>query len=80
MTQIRCPFCGPRELDEFDFYKTLPNAADTAFERAYLRVDSHTLSREHWQHVRGCRAWLEIDRNPASDEVIEVRMLTGVET
>ena len=80
MKQICCPFCGLRELDEFEFHKTLPNAgaSASAFERVYLRVDRLTFSREHWQHVRGCRAWLEIDRNPSSNEVMAVRM-AGVE-
>ena len=77
--QLRCPFCGPRELEEFEFHKTLPNAGDDEFARTYLRVDSPTLSREHWQHVRGCRAWLEVHRNPSSDAVIFVRLLAGDE-
>ena len=78
--QLSCPFCGLRELDEFEFHKTLPNAGETAFERTYLRADSLTLSREHWQHVRGCRAWLEVERNPSAGEVLSVRMLAPAAT
>ena len=77
MMRLQCPFCGPRELEEFEFRKTLPNAGDDEFARTYLRVDSVTLSREHWQHLGGCRAWLEVHRNPSSDAVICVRLLAG---
>ena len=75
MSLIVCPFCGPRELGEFDFHKTLPNAGDTPFEQTYLRVDDLVRSREHWQHVRGCRSWLELLRNPSTGEVFETRLL-----
>lgn len=78
--RLYCPFCGPRELEEFQFYKTLPNAGTTSFERTYLRVDSLTLSREHWQHLRGCRAWLEVERNPSSGAVLSIRMLAPAAT
>ena len=75
MTRLSCPFCGPRELDEFEFRKTLPGAADGVFAQTYLRTDSLTLSREHWQHVRGCRAWLEVHRNPSTGDVLFQRLL-----
>jgi heterotetrameric sarcosine oxidase delta subunit len=75
MTRIVCPFCGPRELVEFEFHKTLPNAGEDAFARAYLRIDSANESREHWQHAHGCRAWLEIHRNPSTGEVLITRLL-----
>ena len=78
--RLCCPFCGPRELEEFQFHKTLPNGGTSPFERTYLRVDDLTLSREHWQHLRGCRAWLEVERNPSSGAVLSVRMLAPVAT
>ncbi len=34
-------------------------------------------SHEHWQHVRGCRAWLKVRRNPSTGEVAEVHLLAG---
>lgn len=77
MTHVVCPFCGPREPGEFEFHKTLPNAGDSPFAQVYLRVDSLTLSREHWQHVRGCRSWLVLERNPSTGEVLSVRMPAG---
>jgi sarcosine oxidase subunit delta len=77
VTQLICPFCGPRELNEFEFRKTLPTLQSTPFEREYLRVDRQDLSIEHWQHVFGCRAWLLIHRNPTTDAILFVRLLDG---
>ena len=78
MTRLVCPFCGPRELREFEFHKTLP-AADSAgeFEQTYLRVADLQLSIEHWQHVGGCRAWLLVRRNPSSGVTLGVEILAG---
>ncbi len=78
MTLLACPFCGPRELAEFEFHKTLAHAADDPYSSTYLRVDHLTLSREHWQHVRGCRAWLEVERNPSTGAVLSLRLLDEV--
>ena len=78
MTRLHCPFCGPRELREFEFYKTLP-AVDgaSAFERTYERMADLDRSLEHWQHVGGCRAWLLVERNPSSGAVRDTRLLGG---
>ena len=52
MTRLICPFCGARELREFEFHKTLPSADQgTAYERTYERVANAEHSVEHWQHV-----------------------------
>ena len=76
MRRLCCPFCGPRELREFEFHKTLPAAtADSAFTRTYERVASLELSIEHWQHLAGCRAWLLVHRNPSTGAVLEVWLL-----
>jgi methylglutamate dehydrogenase subunit B len=77
MTRLVCPFCGPRELHEFEFRKTLPQLQDTPFARVYLRVEHPSLTIEHWQHARGCRAWLLVSRNPTTGAVLSARMLGG---
>jgi methylglutamate dehydrogenase subunit B len=74
VTQLVCPFCGPRELREFEFRKTVPSSGTTGFARVYLRVDHMDRSVEHWQHVQGCRAWLVIERDPRHDTVLSVRL------
>ena len=75
MTQLACPFCGPRELDEFLFRKTLPEPGASPFADVYQRTNRAEISAEHWQHVRGCRAWLAVTRNPTSGQVLEVKCL-----
>jgi heterotetrameric sarcosine oxidase delta subunit len=76
MSQLACPFCGPRDLREFAFHKTLPaDSAADAYQRTYERVANLELSIEHWQHVAGCRGWLLVRRNPSTAEVIDVRLL-----
>ncbi|MGO9037469.1 MAG: sarcosine oxidase subunit delta [Steroidobacteraceae bacterium] len=77
MSRLICPFCGPRELREFEFYKTLPAGAGSAFARIYERIDCPELSIEHWQHVGGCRGWLLVHRNPSTGAVLETRLLGG---
>lgn len=76
MTRLICPFCGPRELREFEFHKTLPdNEHGSAYERTYQRLASLERSVEHWQHVGGCRGWLLVHRNPSTGQVLDVRLL-----
>ena len=75
MSALACPFCGPRELDEFVFRKTLPEAGAEGYAAVYERANRIDDSLEHWQHVRGCRAWLRVRRNPSTGEVCEVQLL-----
>ncbi len=75
MNQLPCPFCGARELQEFEFRKTRANVTTSDFSKVYLRVDSVDLSVEYWQHVHGCRAWLLIQRNPSTGVVSSVEVL-----
>ena len=78
MTRLICPFCGARELQEFEFHKTLPaTGAQGEFERTYLRVADAQISIEHWQHVGGCHAWLLVRRNPTTGAALATEMLDG---
>jgi methylglutamate dehydrogenase subunit B len=79
MTRLLCPFCGARELAEFEFHKTLAAAGASAYARVYERVDHGGESIEHWQHVGGCRAWLRVHRNPWTGDVSAV-LLEGSST
>ena len=75
--RLHCPFCGARHLREFEFHKTMPSHGTSEFARVYERIDSADLSIEHWQHVGGCRGWLEVRRNPSTGEVLSVRLVGG---
>lgn len=70
---LHCPFCGDRDTEEFRFRTPLPDpAAQSQYARVYERVNDPARSREYWQHVHGCRAWLVVMRNPSTGEVLSV--------
>jgi sarcosine oxidase delta subunit len=48
----------------------------TATARVYERDNTPDSSVEHWQHERGCRAWLTVRRNPSTAVIVDVRLLT----
>jgi methylglutamate dehydrogenase subunit B len=77
VSRLTCPFCGPRELEEFAFHKTLPEPEAGDFAAVYLRTNRVDDSLEHWQHAHGCRAWLRVRRNPSTGEVREVALMGG---
>jgi heterotetrameric sarcosine oxidase delta subunit len=77
VTRLACPFCGPRDLAEFSFHKTLPEPGTNGFAAIYERRASTERSLEHWQHVGGCRAWLRVLRNPSTGEVLDCRLEAG---
>lgn len=76
--RLTCPFCGPRELREFAFHKTVAEAAAAPYERVYVRVNRQDVSAEYWQHVGGCRSWLVIERNPSTGRVTEILRLGSI--
>ena len=71
MLRITCPFCGPRDHNEFtyggDAGVTRPGIDDYSMERWYqyvfVRSNPAGWMREYWQHTGGCRAWLVVERN-----------------
>ena len=75
MNSLACPFCGARDLEEFVFRKTLSRPGTTPYQAVYERIDDLHESREHWQHLHGCRAWLRVRRDPSTHTVLEVRLL-----
>ena len=77
MKRLACPFCGPRELEEFVFHKTLSEVGASAYAAVYERANRMHDSLEHWQHLHGCRAWLRVRRNPSTGEVRDVVLLGG---
>jgi sarcosine oxidase subunit delta len=68
--RIPCPFCGPRDSQEFvyrgDASCTRPDPADgeeAFFDYVYLRDNVAGEMREHWYHASGCRNWIEVARD-----------------
>jgi heterotetrameric sarcosine oxidase delta subunit len=85
---LSCPWCGPRELEEFRLRSVVADGSDAtarnapqAFAEVYERTNAPDASIEYWQHDRGCRAWLIVQRDPSTAAVLAVRLLaTAVET
>ena len=87
---LGCPWCGLRELEEFRFRSVVTAArgaaassettSASAYARVYERENIRHESVEYWQHERGCRAWLVVQSNPSTAEILDVRLLatTGV--
>ena len=76
MLRIECPWCGPRNEDEFsyggDATVTHPGdegSADDWYDYVYTRDNPAGKHKEHWQHVNGCRAWITVERNTLSHEI-----------
>ena len=77
MLRIPCPHCGERDYTEFryagDAGKTRP-AHGTGDLRAwhdyvFLFDNPKGAHREYWQHVQGCRQWLVLERDTATNIV-----------
>lgn len=77
MLTITCPVCGARDYTEFryggDARKSRPahGTADRKawYEYVFLFDNVKGLHREFWQHVLGCRQWLVLERNTATNAV-----------
>ncbi len=81
MQKLNCPWCGPRAQTEFE-YLCDASAIDTDFEsestetalkRIFLRDDNIGFHDEIWQHVFGCRGWLNVDRHNLTHEIQQVQ-------
>jgi methylglutamate dehydrogenase subunit B len=82
MLRIECPLCGERDYTEFryggDANKQRPvhGTPDPKIwhEYVFLFENPKGLHREFWQHIMGCRQWLVLERNTATNEVIGSRL------
>jgi methylglutamate dehydrogenase subunit B len=75
MLKIHCPNCGERHYTEFryagDGTKTRPRHgtgdARAWHDHVFLFDNPKGAHREYWQHVLGCRQWLVMERNTATN-------------
>lgn len=77
---ISCPHCGTRPKEEFvirgdaSVIRPAANADDVAWhEYVHIRANPRGRTKEHWQHVAGCRRWLVVERDTFTHEVYSVR-------
>ena len=81
MMQIPCPWCGPRDEEEFCWggqaHVTRPPVpADTSHEAwaayQFQRLNNKGEHLERWRHTFGCRQWFNMARDTVSHEVLSV--------
>ncbi len=72
MLQIRCPWCGERDVVEFSYggqaqvaYPANPAATSDEEWAQYLFVRDNPkgVFAERWVHTHGCRRWFELERD-----------------
>lgn len=76
--RIPCPICGPRDRREFHYYGAedyLDRPAEGAPLAAwddYLhnRDNPAGVIRDLWYHDAGCTAWLVVERNTVTHEIL----------
>lgn len=76
MLEIHCPFCGPRNLTEFEYGGQAhiarpedPEATSDAEWARYLfvRRNPKGVHQERWVHAVGCRRWFHAVRHTVTD-------------
>lgn len=78
--RIDCPFCGPRPLEEFDYFgdaSVRRPPADATLEEwldyVYVRANPEGRHAEHWRHAGGCDAWLHVERDTVTHRIFMSR-------
>lgn len=70
MRLVPCPHCGSREAAEFvcgGEKRSHPQDGDTLAEALYMRDNAKGPVEELWWHRHGCRRWLRLTRNSATN-------------
>jgi heterotetrameric sarcosine oxidase delta subunit len=85
MLLIPCPWCGERaEIEFVSGGERIPRPADPAAlgpeawtEYLYFRDNRYGVQAEHWWHAHGCRRWLVVERDTATQEILAVHSGEG---
>jgi sarcosine oxidase subunit alpha len=81
MLLIQCPWCGPRNEDEYHYggaahvaYPEQPDAlTDEEWSRyLFFRANAKGPFAERWSHSAGCRRWFNVVRNTATNQILAV--------
>jgi sarcosine oxidase subunit delta len=79
--RILCPYCGDRDVREFNYLgdanaaRPDPDASDSMrqfIDYVYFRTNPAGPHREFWYHGSGCQSWLVVTRDTRTHEVLEV--------
>jgi heterotetrameric sarcosine oxidase delta subunit len=83
MMRIPCPYCGPRNSDEFAYIgeartRPAPDAdPDRWRDYLYTRRNPAGWTTETWFHRHGCRKFLVAERHTVTNEVRSTRLSAG---
>lgn len=76
MILLPCPWCGPRDSEEFGYVGELrarpdPGTTSTGQWRdyLYLRRNAAGWTTERWYHRMGCRRYLVVERDTTTNAV-----------
>jgi len=83
--RIPCPICGTRDRREFYYYGAEDylarpgEGADPAAWDDYLhnRDNPAGVTRDLWYHDAGCAAWLVVERDTVTHEVLGAELVAG---
>ncbi len=81
MLQIKCPYCGLRDEQEFscggEAHISRPLAENPISDKdfadyLFYRHNPKGVFLERWMHAAGCRRWFNLARDTYSHEIIEI--------
>ncbi|MCR9149085.1 MAG: sarcosine oxidase subunit delta [Rhodobacteraceae bacterium] len=83
--RIPCPICGARDRREFYYYGAEDyldrpgEGADPSAWDDYLhnRANPAGVTRDLWYHDAGCAAWLVVERDTVTHEVLGAELVAG---
>ncbi|QPH52976.1 sarcosine oxidase subunit delta [Pontivivens ytuae] len=78
--RITCPLCGERDLREFSYLGDARLADRPGAEASAEAWDAYVHLRDNpagphaelWQHASGCRAWLRVERDTRTHQILKV--------
>lgn len=76
--RIDCPNCGTRALEEFVYGEVfavpaaLTDPDEHDIDRGFMHNNPEGPVREAWFHLYGCRRWIYLTRDTATDRVLGV--------
>ena len=81
MMLIHCPWCGPRDEEEFccggQSHITRPPDPNTVSDEAwatylYTRINPKGVHLERWRHTFGCRQWFNVARDTVNHSIVAI--------
>ncbi|NNK79741.1 MAG: sarcosine oxidase subunit delta [Litoreibacter sp.] len=83
--RIECPICGNRDRREFYYlgaadYLDRPALGDQDAMHKYLHLRENPagVTRDLWHHEAGCSAWVVVERNVSTHEVLSTALASDV--